>query len=336
MRIVFVALFTIIIGDSSIAGSEAVNSLNLGGPYFHAGSQAVEAYPHWERSFLGPIPTVIGATRYATLGTNQPALKIIAIISQDATAHSLLIAENEHNAIAADPKGKLPGQKGLLTRASSAEMFAAKCLDGWRTRLDQLNIIPAEQAEIRTAFAEKAANVAFAWTPFVGLIEKDSAKGKPLQCLNMQDFDAPAFIVARADLLEDTNPTTLANNRAKLAEFVAKALGAWAKAESNPREAAERLIRSYEEEDIIITRAQAEAELNARRPPDLEGQRLAFKAPTGDVAPLAKTMDKFMDFMISTGTLKASMRPTASSLIEPSILELIANTPDLAAKAKGN
>lgn len=235
----------------------------------------------------------------------------------------------------ANPQGKLPGQKALITRASTAEMFAGKCLGGWNVGLNQLNIIPDEQAEIRTAFAERAANVAFAWIPFVGLMENDRAKGKSLECPNMQGFDVPAFVVARADLLNETNPTVLAANRMELAKFVAKALGAWASAKKHPHEAAERLIRSYREDDIEITEAEARAELDARRPPDLDGQRSAFKAPTGGPAPLAQTMEGFLDFMISNGTLDASKRPTASSLIDPSILELIANTPALAAVAKG-
>lgn len=46
----------------ALAASEVVHSFDLGGPYFHASSQAIEAYPHWGHSVIGPIPTVIGAT----------------------------------------------------------------------------------------------------------------------------------------------------------------------------------------------------------------------------------------------------------------------------------
>jgi hypothetical protein len=47
------------------------------------------------------------------------------------------------------------------------------------------------------------------------------------------------------------------------------------------------------------------------------------------------TLDAIMDFMVSSGTLKAAERPAASQLIDPTILESIAGDAALTAIARG-
>ena len=324
------------------ATNHVILSFDLGGPYYPAGSIALWAYPHWRQTFIGPIPTVIGAIKYGTRtgATFAPAMKIVAVMSADASAHGLMIAKTAYDEIAADPATKLPGRKLLLTPSSTAQMFVERCLAGWNLQLGQMTVVKGEQAPIRDGLNPEIANpvlaeLAVLWTPFVHLSEVDPDKAKALACPNLGNLDVPSFIVARADLLSDPD----VSKRKQVAAFVAKALGAWALAAKKPDDAAKRLIATYREEikdpRYLLNQDQAHAEIESRRPPDLDGQRALFKAPAAGPAPLAATMDTIMDFMAASGTLKAADRPAAANLLDGSILELISNDGGLKAIADG-
>ena len=346
----------------AIAASEVVNSFNVGGPYYHSSSVALDAYPHWQAVVMGPIPAVIGAVRFSIGGQEHvnPAIKIVAIVSEDnfidrrsgALAHqytlSLMIADKDYNRISANPTSTLIGQKILVTTNSLDEMYEQRCLAGWNITLVRSQLIAGDQGEIRTALRLYAAGsshydgitpagIAFLWAPFTYLAENDPAKAKTLPCPKPQltNFEAPAFIVARAELLDEPDPTRLAANRKQIATFVAKYLGAWEKAKANPNDAAKRLVQAYFGEGIRVSLAQAQSELKARRPPDLAGQLTAVTSHPGAAAPLAASMDTIMDFMVSTATLKTSERPVAGDLIDSSILEYINNDAALKAIAAG-
>lgn len=320
------------------AGSYFIRSFELGGPYFHAGSLAVESYPHWQMVPMGPVPTVLGALKYGkqTGELFAPALKIVAIVSQDAPAYGLMIAKAAYDDIAADPAGKLPGQKLMLTQSSTSQMYAERCLSAWNLRLDQVQVVDGEQEEIRNAVADRKVDIGFVWSPFTYLTQTDQAKAKMLVCPDTTALDLPYFVVVRADLLTEPDPVRAAANRKRIADYVARILGAWASAANKPAEAAKRLAKTYAEDSIKVTEPDARAELAARRPPDLEGQRTAFSTPAGGgAAPVAATLDGIMDFMVRTGTLAAADRPAAVDLIDASILEMIASQPALAAIANG-
>jgi ABC-type nitrate/sulfonate/bicarbonate transport system substrate-binding protein len=334
----YLSLALLIYSTSCFATNHVILSFDLGGPYYPAGSIALEAYPHWRQTFIGPIPTVMGAIKYGvrTGARIDPAMKIVAVMSADTPAHALMIATSAYGDIASDPATKLPGRKLLLTPSSTAQMFAQRCLAGWNVRLDQMTVEKGEQAEIRELLKANKAEVAVLWTPFVHLSEVDSEKAKVLPCPNLGNFDVPSFIVARADLLNDPDP--MQPKRKQVAAFVAKALGAWALAAKKPDDAARRLVATYREEikdpKYLLTEAEAHAEIEARRPPDLDGQQALFKAPAGGAAPLATTLNTIMDFMVASGTLKAADRPAAADLLDPSILELITADPSLNAIAR--
>lgn len=191
-------------------------------------------------------------------------------------------------------------------------------------------------ADLQALIANKA-DAAVLWTPFVHLTEIDSEKAKVLSCPSLGGLNVPSFIVARADLLNDPDPAQ--PERKQVAAFVAKALGAWAQAAKKPDEAAKRLVATYREEirdpKYLLTEPEAHAEIEARRPPDLDGQRTLFKAPVGGAAPLVTTLDRIMDFMIVSQTLDVVDRPSAAALLDSSIIELIANDPELNAIARG-
>lgn len=322
---------------SCLATSEVIRSFELGNRLYNAGSVAVAAYPHWGSVVVGPIPAVLAAVTLGESGAGhiQPAVKIVAIVSQDRLAHALMISESRYGDVASDPANALPNQKAMLKVASTAQMFAEKCLAGWNVKLDQMIVVDGEQAEIRHAFSDRKIDIGFVWTSFTYLAANDTAHAKALPCLNIDGFDMPSFIVTRTDLLSEPDPARLSKNRKSVARFVAEHLGAWEKAKADPLDAAKRLRAEYTREDIKVTDAQAQAELEARRPPDLDGQRLAFTAPAGAGAPLAATLDGIIDFMISSGTIKAADKPAVSDLLDGSILEVIANDPELTAIARG-
>jgi ABC-type nitrate/sulfonate/bicarbonate transport system substrate-binding protein len=330
-------LLSICCSSSSFATSEVIRSFDLGDRLYHAGSVAVAAYPHWGSVVIGPIPAVLGALNSSATvaGHLNPASKIVAIVSQDRLAHALMISESRYGDVASDPATTLPNQKAMLKVASTAQLFAEKCLAGWNVGLNQMTIVDGEQAEIRHAFSDKKIDFGFVWTSFTYLAANDAAHAKALPCLNIDSFDMPSFIVTRSDLLNEPDPVRLAANRKIVARLVAQHLGAWAKAKMNPQDAAKRLRAEYTREDIKVTDAQALAELEARRPPDLDGQRLAFTAPAGAPAPLAATLDGIIDFMVASGTIKAADKPAGSELMDGSILELIAGDPELGAVARG-
>jgi hypothetical protein len=263
-------------------------------------------------------------------------MKIVAVMSQDSSAHGAMIAKVAYDEIAGDPAGKLPGRKLLLTMSSTSQLYAERCLSAWNVRLDQMQVFDGQQTEIRHALADRKAEIGFVWSPFTYLTQTETAKAKKLACPTENTFDMPFFVAVRADLLTEPDPLRAATNRKYIAEFVARALGAWASAANKPTDAAKRLVKTYEEDGIKVTEAEARAELAARRPPDLEGQRTAFRVPAGGgVAPLAATLNGIMDFMVSSGTLAVADRPAAAELIDGSILEMIANDPSLAAIANG-
>jgi hypothetical protein len=321
----------------AFAASEIVNSFDLGGPYYHAGSIAVAAYPHWEAVVMGPIPAVLGSLKYGSNsgGQNQPGFKVVAIVEQDRPAHALMIAKTEYDEIAADPSTKLPGQKLLLTPRSSGQMYAERCLAGWQLSLDKLTVVGAEEAAIRKGLRDKEASVAFVWSSFTYLAENDAAKAKALDCQNDMDVEIPTFIVARSDLLNETDPQRLATNRRQIGTYVARFLGAWAAAKNKPEDAAKKLVTTYAVEGIKVTQAQALAELEARTPPNLADQQVKFTPVTGGVAPLATSLDVIIDFMVASGSLKINDRPVASTLLDRSILDFIAADAELGPVARG-
>jgi hypothetical protein len=310
---------------------------------------------------MGPIPAVLGAVKFrsASGGHIAPGIKVVAIVSEDnspdkpadavphKSALALMVAKKDYDRIAADPASTLPKQKFLMTPASLAEMYERQCLAAWNLTLDSSHIIAGQQADIRTALRAYAsgtpadysgiapAGTAFVWASFTYLAEDDAAKAKALSCPSTTNFDAPSFIVARSDLLNELDAARLDANRKQIADFVAKYLGAWAKAKSKPQDAAKRLVETHSAEGIKVSEAQAQAELEARQPPDLAGQRAAFTPTAGGVIPLAMSLDVIMDFMVSTGTLKTGDRPAAGELLDGSILEFINSDPNLKAIANG-
>lgn len=338
MRSLVGILLSLSLSTPCLAGSYFIRSFDLGGPYFHAGSLAVESYPHWRIVPMGPVPTVLGALKHGTRtgGVFAPALKIVAIVSQDTPAYGLMIARTAYDDIAADPAGQLPGQKLMLTKSSTSQMYAERCLAAWNLRLDQVQVIDGEQEEIRNAVAGRKVDIGFVWSPFTYLTQTDHAKAKMLACQDMTAFEMPYFVVVRADLLTEPDPVRAAANRKRIADYVARILGAWASAANKPADAAKRLVKTYAEDSIKVTEPEARAELAARCPPDLAGQRTAFRAPAGGgAAPVAITLDGIMDFMVLTGTLAVADKPAAADLIDASILEMIAGEPALAAVANG-
>ena len=322
---------------SSYASNAIIDSFKLGNPRFPAGIIALEAYPHWKVVVIGPIPTVIGAVKFSQHGSSAtaPALKIVAIITDDSAVHPLMIANRDYNEISSDPSNKLRGEKLLMTPKSTAQEYAQECLTTFGLQISDMIVLPQEQWQIRNSLASQLASVAVVWPPYLHLAQNEAGQAKTLACASAPNFKVQTFVVTRAELLDETNQTQLDANRKAIAEVVAKALRAWSLSKTNLAEAARRLKRTYAEENIIVTEAQAAAELETRRPPDLEGQRALFKATAGGSAPLAKTLEPIIDFMVATGTLQPSQKPRASDLLDPSILELIANTPELAAIAHG-
>ena len=220
----------------------------------------------------------------------------------------------------------------------------------WRAgnlTLDKMTVVNAEEAVIRHGLRDKDANVAFVWSSFTYLAENDPAKAKALDCPNGVDVESPTFIVARTDLLNETDPTRLNANRRQIGTYVANFLGAWVKskldnatpksvlditvaqsapddlAKSKPDVAAKKLVATYAAEGIKVTDVQARTELDARRPPDLADQLVKFTPVAGGVAPLATSLDVIIDFMVASGSLKAADRPAASTLLDRSILDLL-------------
>jgi hypothetical protein len=322
---------------TAFAENEIVNSFDIGVSPYPAGSIAIEAYPNWELVVLGPIPTILGAMKYGVQTSSgiAPALKVVAIVSEDVSAHALVVSQDRYDRIAADPAKSLPNEKLLLIPNSTGQLFAERCLAGWNINFGQMGLVKDEQAKIIKALIDKTANVAVVWTPY-SYLAAISAAAKILPCPDVANLEIPAFIVARADLLSETDAGRLAANRKRIANFVAKALGKWAGAKANPAEAVQRLVKTYADQLIKVTDEQARAELEARRPPDFDAQRVAFKAPVGGGdPPLAMTLKKIIDFMVSTKTLSAVEKPNGNDLLDSSILEFIANDPTLAATARG-
>jgi ABC-type nitrate/sulfonate/bicarbonate transport system substrate-binding protein len=266
------------------------------------------------------------------------AFKVVAIFSQDYSAdalkssHALMISQTDFARIKANAASNLPGQKVLVTPSSTAQMYAEYCLAGWNIKLEQMTVISREQVEIQKALGDRIANIAFVWSPFTYVAQNGPAKAKVLPCLNMPDIHIPTLVVARSDLLNESNPTQLDANRKRIGETVAKYLGAWAAAK---QDAAKRLVKTYADDGVNVSESQAQEELSARQPPDLASQRALFGATPGGVPPFASDLDHIIDFMVESGTLKPAEKPKASDLIDPSILEFIAGNPSLTAKAKG-
>ena len=337
LRIILVLIFGLF-SATAFAENEIVKSFELSVRTYPAGSIAIAAYPNWDLMVLGPIPTVLGAMKYGvhTSSGIAPAIKVVAIMLEDATAHALVVAQDAYDSIAADPAKTFPSAKLLLTPASTGELFAERCFAGWNISLDQMTIVKSDQEKIRKALADKTANIAVVWTPYTYLTKTDAEKAKILTCPDLKNLEIPAFIVARTDLLNETDAGRLAANRKRIANFVANALGKWVAVKTNPAEAVQRLVKTYADQHVKVTDEQARTELEARRPPDFDAQRIAFRAPVGGGdAPLAVTLKKIIDFMVSTRTLSEAEKPAGTELLDTSILEIIANDPALAATARG-
>lgn len=305
---------------------------------FPSPSSTVAAYPRWESAAISPIPAVLGAVRHGRRvgGTLAPALKVVAIASQDRGAHALVVARGRYDEVRADPTAALPGRRLLVTSASTGRLFAERCLAGWNVAVDGIEFVDGKQAEIRRGLAAGEAEVAVVWTPTTYRVAAEAAKARPLPCPGTAGLDIPAVIVVRADLLAEPDPARRAANLARLGRVVAEHLGAWAKVVAGPGEAAKRLARAYRDAGATVSEPEAGAELAARCPPDLDGQRAALASPGGGaLPPLATALGRIMDFMVSSGTLAVGDRPAAGDLIDPSVLDAVAADPVLAAIARG-
>lgn len=275
---------------------------------------AAAAAGDWDVGGTGSAPAVLGAARFDIV--------TIGITNNESAGNAMMVRGEEAEAIRADPAGQLKGKQLLVTTNSTGEYAAAACLTSFGlTYPDDVEVVNLNQGEIISAFASGTGQMAGLWAPNIYTLE--SRTGAELLCSG-QDAGAivPGALIARREYAE-ANPEMVARYLATYLRGVQ-----WIR--DNNAEAVSMMGDFYALTGVELEDEYLQREIDTRPMFTLDEQ-LALM--TGDAPDAVTWFNGLGGYMTSTGTLETEL--DAASFIDPQYMQLVADTPELAAFARG-
>jgi NitT/TauT family transport system substrate-binding protein len=281
---------------------------------FPAGAPQIAAAQanDWDVGGTGSVPAVLGAARFG--------LKTIGLTNDESAANTLMARNDVIEELRADP-GSIAGRSILLTTNSTADYAVQACLDMWGVDKASVEFVNLAQAQIISAVISENGDLAGVWAPNTYTLQ-ERADSDYLCTGRDAGAIVPGALVVRPGFAEESPEL--------VARFLAVYLRGWAWADANPEEAREMLVDFYSIGGVEISDAAVEAEFDLRPTFGLEEQVALLDRADG-----ASDIDGWFtaigDFMTSVGTVDAA--PEATSFIDPSFMQLVADDPELAAFA---
>ncbi|MGP9820390.1 ABC transporter substrate-binding protein [Salinarimonas sp. NSM] len=275
---------------------------------------AAAAAGDWDVGGTGSAPAVLGAARFDIV--------TIGITNNESATNAMMVRGDEAEAIRADPAGQLRGQRLLVTTNSTGEYAAAACIESFGLSYpEDVDVVNLNQGEIISAFASGTGKMAGLWAPNIYTLQ-DRA-GAELLCSG-QDAGAivPGALIARRDYAE-ANP-----------ELVARYLAVFLRGvdyiRDNNDEAVSMMADFYALTGVELPEEFLRQEIALRPMFTLDEQ---LEIMEGDNPTAVQWFDGLGGYMTSTGTLESEL--DASTFVDPSYMRLVADTPELAAFARG-
>lgn len=275
---------------------------------------AAAAAGDWDVGGTGSAPAVLGAARFDIV--------TIGITNNESATNAMMVRGDEAEAIRADPAGELAGQQLLVTTNSTGEYASAACIESFGLSYpDDVEVVNLNQGEIISAFASGTGKMAGLWAPNIYTLQ-DRA-GAELLCSG-QDAGAivPGALIARRDYAE-ANPELVARYLAVFLRGVD-----WIR--DNEDEAVAMMADFYALTGVELPEEFLRQEIALRPMFTLDEQ---LEIMSGDPSTVVEWFDGLGGYMTSTGTLENEL--DASTFVDPSYMRLVAETPELAAFARG-
>ncbi|MGJ3262848.1 MAG: ABC transporter substrate-binding protein [Salinarimonas sp.] len=275
---------------------------------------AAAAAGDWDVGGTGSAPAVLGAARFDIV--------TIGITNNESATNAMMVRGDEAEAIRADPAGQLRGQRLLVTTNSTGEYASAACIESFGLSYpEDVEVVNLNQGEIISAFASGTGKMAGLWAPNIYTLQ-DRA-GAELLCSG-QDAGAivPGALIARRDYAE-ANP-----------ELVARYLAVFLRGvdyiRDNNDEAVAMMADFYALTGVELPEEFLRQEIALRPMFTLDEQ---LEIMEGDAPTAVEWFNGLGGYMTSTGTLESEL--DAATFVDPTYMRLVADTPELAAFARG-
>ncbi len=275
---------------------------------------AAAAAGDWDVGGTGSAPAVLGAARFDIV--------TIGITNNESAGNAMMVRGDDAEAVRADPAEALRGQQLLVTTNSTGEYASAACIESFGlTYPDDVEVVNLNQQEIISAFATGTGAMAGLWAPNIYTLEERA--GAELLCSG-QDAGAivPGALIARRDYAEE--------NPEMVARFLAVFLRGVQWIRDNNDEAVSMMADFYALTGVELPEQYLQREIDTRPMFTLDEQ---LGLLTGDSPEAVQWFNGLGGYMTSTGTLESEL--DAATFIDPQYMQLVADTPDLAAFANG-
>ena len=275
---------------------------------------AAAAAGDWDVGGTGSAPAVLGAARFDII--------TIGITNNESAGNAMMVRGADAEAIKADPAAALKGKQLLVTTNSTGEYASAACIESFGLSYpDDVEVVNLNQGEIISAFASGTGTMAGLWAPNIYTLE--ARAGAELLCSG-QDAGAivPGALISRRDYAE-ANP-----------EMVARYLAVYLRGveyiRANNDEAVSMMADFYALTGVELDNEYLQREIDTRPMFTLDEQ---LELMNGDAPDAVTWFDGLGGYMTSTGTLETEL--DAATFIDPQYMQLVADTPELAAFARG-
>ncbi|MEM9797173.1 MAG: ABC transporter substrate-binding protein [Pseudomonadota bacterium] len=275
---------------------------------------AAAAAGDWDVGGTGSAPAVLGAARFDIV--------TIGVTNNESAGNAMMVRGDDAEAIKADPAAALRGQQLLVTTNSTGEYASAACIESFGlTYPDDVEVVNLNQGEIISAFASGTGTMAGLWAPNIYTLE--ARAGAELLCSG-QDAGAivPGALIARRDYAE-ANPEMVARYLAVFLRGVD-----WIK--KNNDEAVEMMADFYALTGVELDPQYLQREIDTRPIFTLDEQ---LELLSGDSPTAVEWFNGLGGYMTSTGTLESEL--DAATFVDSTYMQLVADTPELAAFARG-
>ena len=270
---------------------------------------AAAAAGSWSVGGTGSAPAVLGAARFDII--------TIGITNNESAGNALMARGDEIEAIRSNPE-ILRGERLLVTTNSTGEYAAAACIESFGlTYPDDMEVVNLNQQEIISAFATGTGKVAGLWAPNIYTLE--ARAGSELLCSG-QDAGAivPGALIATREYAE-ANPEMVAR-------FLAVFLRGVNYIRHNNDSAVAMMADFYALTGVELPEAFLQREIDTRPMFTLDEQLEIMDASDGQ-STVHEWFAGLGGYMTATGTLEAM--PDPASFVDPTYMQLVADTPEL-------
>ncbi|WP_208352479.1 ABC transporter substrate-binding protein [Pseudaestuariivita rosea] len=275
---------------------------------------AAAAAGDWDVGGTGSAPAVLGAARFDII--------TIGITNNESAGNAMMVRGADAEAIRANPAEALRGQQLLVTTNSTGEYASAACIESFGLNYpEDVEVVNLNQGEIISAFASGTGAMAGLWAPNIYTLE--ARAGATLLCSG-QDAGAivPGALIARRDYAE-ANPEMVAR-------YLAVFLRGVQYIRDNNDEAVSMMADFYALTGVELDEQYLQREIDTRPMFTLDEQ---LELMAGDNPTAVQWFNGLGGYMTSTGTLEQEL--DAASFIDAQYMQLVADTPELAAFARG-